>query len=483
LDDGYDTDNSRVNPTNGQLPTDFPNVDYATTPERDWREIMAIVILIDGDSVVEGNDLQFTFSLVRFNDNTIPIESATPVEIDLFTTDGTEISTIYNVAVLPFDYNAVVDNQIVIPALTETFPFEITTIDDSISELNELFTLNATITSDNTVNTEAAGIGTILDNDSLPNITMNDAIEFEGDDLEYTITLSNPSSRPTDIDIVSEDNTALSPEDYIAISSALSIDGTLDPDNSNLSVSFRITTLLDDLNEADEEYLNVVVNVISDDVGNKNLTWRGTILDIDPIPFVVIKNPTVVEGEPLVFIVSLINETTGKTMSNFLPINFNLATVDITTTIDRDYSSFFANRSIPALENSFTLDIATADGNFDEETETMNLTAEITLGEISNSASGTIKDNDLPNLFSPNDDGRSDVFEIDGLVDFPNFKLNIFDRWGSELYTYTNNGSLSPIWWDGTNNGKPVVEAVYFYTLDYNDGVTKPKTGFIQLIR
>jgi gliding motility-associated-like protein len=489
LDDGYDTDNSRVNPTNGQLPTDFPNVDYDTTSERDWREIMAIVVLVDDVTEEEGNDLQFTFSLVRFNDNTTPIQSAIPVEIDLFTTDGTETSTIYNVAVLPFDYNAVVDNQFVIPPFTETFPFEITSIDDNISELDELFTLNATITSDNTVNTEAAGIGTILDNDPLPNITMNDAIEFEGNDLEYTITLSNPSSRPTDIDIVSEDNnTALSPEDYIAISSALSIDGTLDPDNSNISVSLNITTLLDNLNELDKEYLSVVGNVISNNIGDEDLTKTGTILDIDPIPFVVITNPTVVEGEPLVFIVSLVNETTGKTMSNFLSINFNLETVDITTTIDRDYSSFFANRSIPALETSFTLDIVTADDNLDEETETMNLTAEITSGEISNSASairglGIIKDNDLPNLFSPNDDGRSDVFEIDGLVDFPNFKLNIFDRWGSELYTYTNNGSLSPIWWDGTNNGKPVVEAVYFYTLDYNDGVTKPKTGFIQLIR
>jgi gliding motility-associated-like protein len=175
-------------------------------------------------------------------------------------------------------------------------------------------------------------------------------------------------------------------------------------------------------------------------------------------------------------------------MSNFLPINFNLETVDITTTIDRDYPSFFANKSIPALETSFTQDIPTIDDGLDEETETMNLTVEITSGEISNSASGirglgTIKDNDFPNLFSPNDDGRSDVFEIDGLVDFPNFKLEIFDRWGSELYTYSNNASLSPIWWDGTHNGKPVIEGVYFYSLDYNDGITKPKTGFIQLIR
>lgn len=488
LDDGYDTDNSRVNPTNGQRPTDFPNVDYAPTQERDWREIMAIVILLDDVTVVEGDDLQFTFSLVRFNDNTIPVQSATPVEVDLSTTDGTSTTTIYKVAISPFDYNAVVDNQFVIPASTENFPFEITSVDDNISELDELFTLTATITSGNTINTEAIGIGTILDNDLLPDITMDDVIEFEGEDLVYTISLSNPSSRPTDIDIVSEDNTALSPEDYIAITETLNIIGTIDPGNPNDRISFSITTLLDNLNERDEEYLNVFGNVISNNIGNENLTKTGTILDIDPDPFMVITNPTVVEGNPLVFIVTLINETTGASIGNFLPINFNLKTEDITTTINSDYSSFFASKSIPALETSFTQDIPTIDDSLNEKTETMNLTAEITSGQISNSSSGirglgTLKDNDLPNLFSPNNDGRSDVFKIDGLEDFPNFKLNIFDRWGSELYNYSNNGSLSPIWWDGTNNGKRIVEGVYFYSLDYNDGVTKPKTGFIQLIR
>ena len=42
---------------------------------------------------------------------------------------------------------------------------------------------------------------------------------------------------------------------------------------------------------------------------------------------------------------------------------------------------------------------------------------------------------------------------------------------------------LIPIGWDGTLDGKPVVEGVYFYELDFNDGTTPPKTGFIQLIR
>ena len=79
----------------------------------------------------------------------------------------------------------------------------------------------------------------------------------------------------------------------------------------------------------------------------------------------------------------------------------------------------------------------------------MNLRAIITSGTIANASPvlkglGTIKDNDIPNLFSPNNDGRSDVFRIDGLEDFPNFELTIFDRWGGEIYDYSNNGNLEP---------------------------------------
>lgn len=487
LDDAYDNDITKVNPTNGLLPTDFPNADYDVTFERDWREIMAVVVIINDVSAVEGDDLQFTISLVTYKDNSIPVQSQTPIEITLFTTDGTDTTDVYNVAISPFDYNGETNNQIVIPPLSDTFQFTITSLEDNISELDELFTLNADITSNNTINIVATGIGIIIDNDPPPTITMNNDIVFEGEDLVYNIILSNPSSTPIEINIMSADDTAISPDDYRSTSIIAFIDGTEDPANPNLTTSFSITTFLDNLNEPDEEILDVLGNVISNNIGIEDLTKTGTILDIDPDPLLVITDDTVVEGNTLAFTITLLNED-NQPMRNYLPINFNLETVDITTSANRDYLYFFESTFIPALDTSYTQDIPTLDDNLNEKTETMNLVATITSSGISNLTSvikglGTIKDNDIPNLFSPNNDGQSDVFRIDGLKDFPNFKLVIFDRWGGEIYNYNNNGKLRPSWWDGTRNGKPVIEGVYFYKLDFNDGKTKPKTGFIQLIR
>lgn len=487
LDDAYDADNTLVNPNNAQLPTDFPNVDYDVTFERDWREIMAVVVFIDDVSVVEGNILEFTISLVTYNDTLVPVQSITPVEISLFTSNGTANTSQYEVAIAPFDYTALDNIQIVIPAFSETFQVSIPSLEDNISELDELFTLNAEITSNNTINTEAFGAGTILDNDSLPIVIMNDDVVFEGEELQFNVTLSNPSSRPTEININSVDNTAISPEDYTSIAIVLNIDETVDAANPNLTDSYSINTLLDNLNEPDEEFLNVLGNVISNNVDNVEIINTGTILDVDPDPLLVISDDTVVEGNTLVFNISLLNAE-NQPMRNYLPIVFDLETVDVTTTANLDYIYFFDTTSIPALQTSITRQIPTIDDNLNEELETLNLTATLVLGEIANPTTvvrglGTIKDNDIPNLFSPNNDGRSDVFRIDGIEEFPNFKLVIFDRWGGEIYTYSNNGNPNPNWWDGTYNGDPVIEGVYFYKLDFNDGSTKPRTGFIQLVR
>lgn len=38
LDDAFDTNDAAINPTNGQTPVSFPNLDTPATPQRDWRE-------------------------------------------------------------------------------------------------------------------------------------------------------------------------------------------------------------------------------------------------------------------------------------------------------------------------------------------------------------------------------------------------------------------------------------------------------------
>ena len=225
----------------------------------------------------------------------------------------------------------------------------------------------------------------------------------------------------------------------------------------------------------------MIGTVTSGNVGTQDLTKTGTIIDIDPYPVLQINNATAVEGNPLEFTITLLNAN-SESMQNYLPIDLSVETINETTNFE-DYQQLFTTVTIPAYTSSIVQSITTIDDQLVEETETMLLRATDIFNNSSTTGTGFIKDNDFPNLFSPNGDGKSDLFRIDGFERFLNFKLTIFDRWGSIIYNYNNNGNPNPIWWDGTYKGKPVIEGVYFYTLDFNDGSTPPKTNFIQLIR
>ena len=96
----------------------------------------------------------------------------------------------------------------------------------------------------------------------------------------------------------------------------------------------------------------------------------------------------------------------------------------------------------------------------------------------------------VPNAFSPNGDGINDTFVIPALSKYLNFKLEIYNRWGNQVYDYSNSGKTSPNWWDGystgrltLNSSKPVPTGTYYYIIDFNDGVRKPITGWIYLNR
>jgi len=486
LDDAFDTNNNAVNPTNGQVPTDFPNADNTETTERDWREIIAVVLIIDNISVTEGKDFVFNISLVTKNDTTLLIESASPIDINFSTINGTDTTNLYDVATSPFDYNSITNKNFTIPPLASTSQFTVTSLEDIIFEQDELYTLNGTITSNNTLNAEAKGIGTILDNDAAPSIKMGNSRNNEGLDLDHFITISNPCSTPIFIEVYTADNLAISPDDYSTISENLTIEGTVDPNNANTEVSFSISTKTDNLNELDEETLSVIGTVTSANVGAQDLIKTGTIIDIDPNPFVEVSNVKGIEGTSFVFTIRLLNANL-ELMQNYASINFILETIDDIATANEDYQPIAILTNIPAFTSSITQSVQTIDDTLNEDTEEFLLQATTNIANIANTflarGIGFIKDNDYPNLFSPNGDGKSDVFKISGIEDYPDFKLIIYNRLGNEVYNYSNNGNTNPIWWNGKFNGAPAPVGVYYYTLDFNDGSAQPRTNFIQLIR
>jgi gliding motility-associated-like protein len=84
----------------------------------------------------------------------------------------------------------------------------------------------------------------------------------------------------------------------------------------------------------------------------------------------------------------------------------------------------------------------------------------------------------VPNIMTPNGDGKNDNFVINGLES--GTKLTIYNRWGDVVYT-TNNYNND---WDGRN----IAEGVYFYVLDLprkDAKVSKekdPSKGFIHVL-
>lgn len=79
--------------------------------------------------------------------------------------------------------------------------------------------------------------------------------------------------------------------------------------------------------------------------------------------------------------------------------------------------------------------------------------------------------------FSPNGDGINDTFTIEGIENFPNNELKIFNRWGNSVFEQKGYKGQ----WNGTWNNKLLPDGTYFYLLD--DGEGKDYSGFLMIRR
>lgn len=72
----------------------------------------------------------------------------------------------------------------------------------------------------------------------------------------------------------------------------------------------------------------------------------------------------------------------------------------------------------------------------------------------------------VPNVFSPNGDGKNDFYELSGVYNkcYDFLSVDIYNRWGNKVY-YSNNPTFK---WDGKNinNGLDVGEGTYYVILN-----------------
>ncbi len=209
----------------------------------------------------------------------------------------------------------------------------------------------------------------------------------------------------------------------------------------------------------------------------------------------LLQNPTITNASLANAGTYIVNATSsfGCTTTDTLKVN-----VDVLPTVanaGRDTSIYASSLSLNgnvALVGTGSWSVISGSGNIINNTSANTQITNLQSGQtilqwaISNGACPisfddiaiTIKDLLIPNGFSPNGDGVNDNFEIKGLEEYSNVKINVFNRWGNLVYDngdYKNN-------WNGKNlSGEDLSDDTYFFTLEIS---SKNKiNGYVTLKR
>ena len=339
---------------------------------------------IDDVTVTEGNSgsVNAVFSV------SLSAASGQTVSVGYATADGT--------AIAGSDYVAAGGNLVFTPGqLTKTVTIQVT--GDTLDEIDEAFTVNLS-DAVHAVIADGTGVGTILDNDPFPTVSVNNATVTEGDagtvDATFTVSLNTPSSRTITVDYATADGSATSPADYTAAAGTL----TFSPGQTTKTVTVHVNgDLLDEVNETFTVNLSNPSNVtIGDGEG------LGTITDNDPLPAVAVDDVTVSEGDSgtvaATFTLSL-NVPSGRSLS------VDYATADVTATSPADYLAAGGTVTFAPGETSKQVTVLVNGDLLDEANETfrVDLSNPVNATIADGQGTGTITDDDPPVAISVDD--------------------------------------------------------------------------------
>src|SRR5207247_318475 len=232
-------------------------------------------------SAAEGNVGSSTFSFAVTKTGT----TAFTTSVDFATADGTA-------TVADGDYAATSGTLSFLPGETSK-TVNVTVNGDTKHEADETFTVglsgavNATIT-------DNQGLGTITNDDQVPDISVDDQTVAEGNSpttttMTFNVTLSNPSDQTITVDYATNDGAAtIADGDYAATS------GTLAFDPGQTAKTVDVTINGDTTHEADETFTVDLSN--PGNAGIADGSGLGTITNDDAVPNVSIDDQSIAEG-------------------------------------------------------------------------------------------------------------------------------------------------------------------------------------------
>ncbi|MFV1858732.1 MAG: Calx-beta domain-containing protein, partial [Anaerolineales bacterium] len=168
-------------PTTSPTPSSTPTPSLTPMPTNTpTPTLIPAGVTVDNITATEGSGLTFTVTL----DNAVA--GAFSVNVSL-----TDVSATGGAAPLtyPTDYDNVVAALNFAGTAGETQQFTVATLDDTVLEGTETFTVSLNATDPLVTDTDT-GIGTITDNDSAQ-VTVDNVTEIEGTGLLFTVTLDN----------------------------------------------------------------------------------------------------------------------------------------------------------------------------------------------------------------------------------------------------------------------------------------------------
>lgn len=158
-------------------------------------------------------------------------------------------------------------------------------IGDTTVEPNENFFVNLSAPTNATIST-AKGTGTIIDDDTMPGVSINDVTVKEGHtgtkDATFTLSLNRPFGKTVSINAVPTNGTAKAPGDYTGGGKTV----TFDPDVT--SASFTVPIVGDTTDEYDETFFVLLSSPVNCTISRGR--GIGTITDNDAAPLVSVSD-------------------------------------------------------------------------------------------------------------------------------------------------------------------------------------------------